>query len=205
MSILIRPGWTHKILTEGRLHSDDLKQRISNLFVRTSLGNSPTYAVGKIADILRREKGDDVDINDIADEDIIRIANAEEVTNGKFQPELKSSIADARQETEQQLSSLDAGLPSNEGETTENLEQPDSNKYDSIEEDEESSDHENHSNEDSKNPFCKCQRPSSEPKVDKIINKENIKLSPKAINNLLKENYIKSRQHRFRIEERYKY
>jgi hypothetical protein len=113
MSILNRPGWANRVIVnEGRLHSDELKQRITNLFVRTSLGNSPTYAVSKIADILRREKGEDVDINEIADEDIIRIANDEEVTNGKFQPELKGSIADARQETEDQMSGIDNGLPS---------------------------------------------------------------------------------------------
>lgn len=100
MSILIRPGWMHRtIITEGRLHSDELKQRITNLFKRTSLGNSPTYVVGKIAEILRREKGDDVDINDVTDEDIIRIAHCEEVTNDKFAPELKDSIEDARQDS----------------------------------------------------------------------------------------------------------
>lgn len=38
----------------------------------------------------------------------------------------------------------------------------------------------------------------------KKINKESVRLSPKAINNLLKENYIKRKQHQFRYEERYR-
>jgi hypothetical protein len=115
MSILNRPGWANRsVIREGRLHSDDLKQRISNLFVRTSLGNSPTYAVGKIADILRREKGEDVDINDVADEDIIRVASDDEVTNGKFKPELKNSISDSRQESEENMSGVEDGLPSDQ-------------------------------------------------------------------------------------------
>lgn len=203
MSILNRPGWANRtIVHEGRLHSDDLKQRISNLFVRTSLGNSPTYAVGKIADILRREKGEDVDINDIADEDIIRIASDQEVTNGKFQPELKGAIADARQETEDQMSGLDGGLPSDQG-GEESLEEPETDEFESdLSTEHESEDETELDQEDAEE--CEAQRPSSEQPIDKIIKKENVKLSPKAVNNLLKENYIKSRQHRFRMEERYR-
>jgi len=232
MSILNRPGWANRtIVNEGRLHSDELKHRITNLFRRTSLGNSPTYAVGKIADILRREKGDDIDINDIADEDIIRIANDEEVTNGKFQPELKGGIADARQESEDQMSGLDSGLPSdqdvddqNEVDDTnpnndddqlssddmgdiginikdEEAEEPNNHQEEQEEEqDEEQEEHEYHSHNCSR---CESQRPRNEIPVNKVIRKENTKLSSKAVNELLKENYIKSRQHRFIVEERY--
>ena len=38
----------------------------------------------------------------------------------------------------------------------------------------------------------------------KKINKESVRLSPTAINNLLKENYIKRKQHQFKYEERYR-
>lgn len=198
MSILNRPGWANRsVLTEGRLHSDDLKQRISNLFVRTSLGNSPTYAVGKIADILRREKGDDVDINDVADEDIIRVASDDEVTNGKFKPELKNSISDARQESEDSMSGVGDGLPSDQDHEEQDYEEQESPESEheedlgSLEGDMEEEDSES-------------QRPVSEPRINDIINKENTKLSPKAVDRILKENYHKSRQHKFMMEERYR-
>ena len=99
MSILNNVGWANKeLITEGLLHSDALKQRIANLFERRSLGNSPTYVVGKISEMLKAEKGEGIDINQITDEDIIRIANLPEVTKGKFTPQLKGEIADSRKE-----------------------------------------------------------------------------------------------------------
>lgn len=199
MSILNRPGWANRsVIREGRLHSDDLKQRISNLFVRTSLGNSPTYAVGKIADILRREKGEDVDINDVADEDIIRVASDDEVTNGKFKPELKNSISDARQESEENMSGVEDGLPSDQ---------------DHDEHEEHESEYEEHEDmgslegdmdEDMEDEDCESQRPVAEPHMDEILKKESTKLSPKAVDKLLRENYLKSRQHRVIMEERYR-
>jgi hypothetical protein len=57
---------------------------------------------------------------------------------------------------------------------------------------------------------CGCEKHdsvfSSEiPKKDLTkINKESVKLSPKAVNNLLREQYIKRKQHQFRFEERYR-
>lgn len=209
MSILNRPGWANKsLLNEGRLHSDELKQRITNLFRRTSLGNSPTYVVGKIAEILRREKGDDVDINEITDEDIIRIASDDEVTNGKFSPELKDGIADARQETEDNLSDIDSGLPSEMEEEGES--------EDSSMDTEEMGDQDMNldlPSEDSEEvETCGCEQ---EQHVDSIggkeikkkdlePQKESIKLSPNQVNKLLQENYFKSKQHKTRIEERYR-
>jgi len=212
MSILNRPGWANRsVIREGRLHSDDLKQRISNLFVRTSLGNSPTYAVGKIADILRREKGEDVDINDVADEDIIRVASDDEVTNGKFKPELKNSISDARQESEENMSGVEDGLPSDqdhdeheehESEYEEHEEhEPEHEDMGNLEGDMEEEDTEEDC-EDCED--CESQRPVAEPHMDEILKKESIRLSPKAVDKLLRENYIKSRQHRVIMEERYR-
>jgi hypothetical protein len=198
MSILNRPGWANRsFINEGRLHSDELKQRITNLFVRTSLGNSPTYVVSKISDILRQEKGDDIDINDIVDEDIIRIANDPQVTNGKFKPELKSSIADARMETEDQMSGLDSGLPSEQGEDHSDSESEDVDNEDNHENSYEDEDEENCED-------CESQRPSDEKPIDFVIKKENAKLSPKSVDKLLRENYLKSKQHKYLIEERYR-
>jgi hypothetical protein len=57
---------------------------------------------------------------------------------------------------------------------------------------------------------CGCQEHDNafSPKIPKDnlkkINKESVRLSPKAINNLLRENYIKRQQHQFRYEERYR-
>jgi hypothetical protein len=114
MSILNRLGWANReIINEGLLHTDGLKQRIANLFKRTSLGNSPTYVVGRIADTLKEELGEDYDINSVTDEDIIRIANSESITRNKFIPELKDGIANSRQEDEGEMPDVvDSGLPS---------------------------------------------------------------------------------------------
>lgn len=208
MSILIRPGWMHRtIITEGRLHSDELKQRITNLFKRTSLGNSPTYVVGKIAEILRREKGDEVDINDVTDEDIIRIAHSEEVTNGKFAPELKDSIEDARQESGEEIPDVsDAGLPSEE-ESTESEDFSQESENDSSPELESSEDEED-AEEVKASAKCDCYKHDS---INSLgakgpeVTKESGKLSSNQVDKLLKENYIKSRQHRFRVEEKYRF
>ena len=42
-------------------------------------------------------------------------------------------------------------------------------------------------------------------KKDLEPQKESVKLSPKQVNKLLQENYIKSKQHKTRIEERYRF
>jgi hypothetical protein len=217
MSILKRPGWVNRVvITEGRLHSDDLKQRITNLFTRTSLGNSPTYVVGKIAEILRNEKGDDVDINDVTDEDIIRIAHSEEVTNGKFTPELKDGIENARQESGDEIPDVsDAGLPSDEeGVDSEEISDESESDLDSEEETPSPEDHseDGEYSEDAeavrKTAECDCVKNQSVNTVGKKgldITKESAKLSNKQVDKLLKENYIKSRQHKFKVEERYRF
>jgi hypothetical protein len=199
MSILNRLGWANRtILGEGRIYDDELKKRIMNLFDRDTLGKSKNYAVDKIADIIRREKGEEVDINDVADEDIIKIAYSEEITNGKFEPKLKSSIADARQESEGEISELeDGGLPS-DGDMSNSMEDSAESEMDSEELDSDSSDFE----EDAEECKCKQQRPKDEEDMSTYM--ENIKPSAKQVKQLLQENYIKSRQHKFKQEERYR-
>jgi hypothetical protein len=265
MSILNRPGWTNKpLINEGLLHSDGLKQRIANLFRRTSLGNSPTYIVGKIADALRMELGKEFDIDSIADEDIIRIANSESITRGKFKPELKTSIASSRQEDEGNMPDVaDSGLPSKSGEdegifshigsSDEEFEdyheddlnfgdeqpdieimkihsEPKINDNDDLEfafrgnrpefdEDSEESDESSEDEEDAEEvKTCGCEKHQSPfhkeyaaKNINKIknperidIKKENVKPSAKEVNRILQENYIKSKQHNFRMEERYR-
>lgn len=254
MSILNRPGWANRqLINEGRLHSDELKQRITNLFQRTSLGNSPTYTVAKIADFLRREKGDDISINEISDEDIIKIANYKEVTNNKFSPKLKDNIINSRKETQETLSSNN---PESSDNDINDIENNDLLDYEDTEDDysdlsnninteiEYNDESENSSDNDQpisntnittsfspetnelefagsisedaeeRKKKCGCannpeQRPEDEPKMNKILSKtvkkESVKLSPKAVNKLLMENYIKAKQHKFRIEEKYRF
>jgi len=212
MSIINRPGWASRsLLNEGRLHTDELKQRISNLFRRTSLGNSPTYVVGKISEIIRREKGDDADINEIADEDIIRIANSEEVTNDKFTPELKGGIEDARQESGDQISDLSAGLPSQEsegeefdmtGEAEASDDSGDTDEMDFQMSVPEQSEDEEDAEAVKKTSKCDCV--NNQRIGGQHITKESVKLTAKQVDKQLKENYIKSKQHKFLIEERYR-
>ena len=249
MSILNRIGWANRvIINEGLLHSDGLKQRIANLFKRTSLGNSPTYVVGKIADTLREELGEDYDINEVTDEDIIRIANSESITKGKFIPELRDGIANARQEDEGEMSDvMDSGLPSDSSDDDdfEDFYDDDELEGDSEpsaviiqttpimtgdddlemefsgeqqEEDEEyNEEDEEHDEEDAEEvKTCGCETHQSpfyagyaKNNIKKVhhpkeIAKENAKLSKEQVNKLLQENYMKSRQHKFKQEEKYR-
>lgn len=244
MSILNRIGWANrKIINEGLLHSDGLKQRIANLFKRTSLGNSPTYVVGKIADTLKEELGEDYDINEVTDEDIIRIANSESITKGKFIPELRDGIANARQEDEGEMSDvIDSGLPSDSSDDddfedfydddldSEEDSQPSAviiqttpvmSKDDDLEmefsgEQEEDEEHEETEEDTEEVKTCGCHTRQSpfyagyaKNNIKKIhhpkeITKENVKLSKEQVNKLLHENYIKSRQHKFKQEEKYR-
>lgn len=241
MSILNRIGWANReIINEGLLHSDGLKQRIANLFKRTSLGNSPTYVVGKIADTLREELGEDYDINEVTDEDIIRIANSESITKGKFIPELRDGIANARQEDEGEMSDvMDSGLPSDSSDdddfedfyddeddlssepsaviiqTTPVITKDDDLEMEfSGEQQEEDEEHEEEDAEEVKtcgchtrqSPFYAGYAKNNIKKVHhpKEIAKENVKLSKEQVNKLLQENYMKSRQHKFKQEEKYR-
>jgi hypothetical protein len=245
MSILKRIGWANReIINEGLLHTDGLKQRIANLFKRTSLGNSPTYVVGKIADTLREELGEDYDINDVTDEDIIRIANSESITKGKFIPELRDGIANARQEDEGEMSDvIDSGLPSDSSDDDDfedfyddeidmEDEQPSAviiqttpikTEDDDLEmefsgETEEDEEHEYKDEEEDAEEVktCGCETHQSpfyagyaKNNIKKVHNpkeiaKENTKLSKEQVNKLLHENYIKSRQHKFKQEEKYR-
>jgi hypothetical protein len=245
MSILNRIGWANReIINEGLLHSDGLKQRITNLFKRTSLGNSPTYVVCKIADTLKEELGEDYDINEVTDEDIIRIANSESITKGKFIPELRDGIANARQEDEGEMSDImDSGLPSDSSDdddfedfyddemdldgdskpsaviiqTTPIMTGDDDLEMEFSGEQEEDEEHNEESEEDAEevktcgchtrqSPFYAGYAKNNIKKVHhpKEISKENVKLSKEQVNKLLQENYMKSRQHKFKQEEKYR-
>lgn len=269
MSILNRPGWANKpLINEGLLHTDGLKQRIANLFKRTSLGNSPTYVVGKIADALRMELGKGFNIDSIADEDIIRIANSESITRGRFHPELKTSIASSRQEGQGDMPDVaDSGLPSKTGDegsfsshlgsdeeefedyheddldfgdgdpdieimkvhSTPQINDDDDLEFafrgdrhgfqEDAEEDSDKTEDAEDTEEDAEEvKTCGCEKHQSpfhkeyaQKNLSKIkkpesidVTKESVKLSAKQVNQLLQENYIKSRQHKFRMEERYR-
>jgi hypothetical protein len=258
MSILNRIGWANReIINEGLLHSDGLKQRITNLFKRTSLGNSPTYVVCKIADTLKEELGEDYDINEVTDEDIIRIANSESITKGKFIPELRDGIANARQEDEGEMSDvMDSGLPSDSSDdddfedfyddemdldstptavvihTTpimsgdgdlemefsgEEQEEDEEDSYTQPEDEEDEEDEEQEDEEDAEEvKTCGCETHQSpfyagyaKNNIKKVhhpkeITKESVKLSKEQVNKLLQENYMKSRQHKFKQEEKYR-
>jgi len=244
MSILNRIGWANReIINEGLLHSDGLKQRIANLFKRTSLGNSPTYVVGKIADTLKEELGEDYDINEVTDEDIIRIANSESITKNKFIPELRDGIANARQEDEGEMSDvIDSGLPSDSSDdddfedfyddeidlddqpsaviiqTTPIKTEDDDLEMEFSGESQEDEEHEEDSSEEDAEEVktCGCETHQSpfyagyaKNNIKKVhnpkqITKENVKLSKEQVNKLLHENYIKTRQHKFKQEEKYR-
>jgi hypothetical protein len=246
MSILNRIGWANReIINEGLLHSDGLKQRIANLFKRTSLGNSPTYVVGKIADTLREELGEDYDINEVTDEDIIRIANSESITKNKFIPELRDGIANARQEDEGEMSDvIDSGLPSDSSDdddfddfyddemdldadsdsaptvviikTTPIKTEDDDLEMEFSGEQQEDEEHEETEEDAEEVKTCGCHTRQSpfyagyaKNNIKKVhhpkeIAKENVKLSKEQVNKLLQENYMKSRQHKFKQEEKYR-
>lgn len=221
MSILKRPGWNnYELLEEGRLHNDKLKERIGKMFDRLSLGYSPSHVVDKISRIIKSEKGDKVDFSKLSDDYIINVATSNEVTRGKFTPSLRSSYVDTYQNTNNEVStptstdpvSIDftsaAPSPTNTAPVASQPVTPSPvTSYQEDSEDEEYCEDEEDAEEVD---TCGCEKKDSvfskeipKKNLDKI-NKESVKLSPKAVNNLLKENYIKRKQHQFRFEERYR-
>lgn len=98
---------------------------------------------------------------------------------------------------------------------SEEYQEMESDEPEENEEDEESLDIEGEeSAEQVKTPHCKCAEQQSTGSVGATGSqfqkksqpvKESVKLSPKAVNQLLQENYIKSRQHKFTIEEKYRF
>ena len=223
MSILKRPGWNnYEILEEGRLHNDKLKERIGRMFDRLSLGYSPNHVVDKISSIIRHEKGEKMDISKVSDDYIMSIATSDAVTRGKFTPSLKSSYVSTQQTT----NAVDPSYtyPEEKSDVSINFtaaSTPASTSVASIpsasvqEDSEDESDEEEDAEEVE---TCGCEKHDSvfNPEIPKKnlkrevhpdkspIKKESVKLSPKAVNKLLQENFIKKKQHQFKYEEKYR-
>jgi hypothetical protein len=110
-----------------------------------------------------------------------------------------------------------------ENEPYEAIEHEDENEFDEVADEDDQSetdyDESDESDEDAEQvETCGCEKhqslgsvgaPNVEPKHKKIEHKkvthhESAKLSSKAVNQLLQESYIKTRQHKFRMEERFR-
>lgn len=253
MSILKRPGWAnYEVVNEGRLHNDKLKDKIGRIFDRLSLGYSPNHVIDKIASVIRKEKGEKFNLDDISNEYIIDIANSDFVTRGKFTPSLKSSFAAEYQNTNNATNSIDTPsdsvsinfstptttqdspvetsaistsvIPSEDSEDEKYSEDGEEYSEDAEDgEDAEDSKDKEYSEDAEEVKTCKCHEKDSafNPETSKkyfdsklktkslenkapTTQKESVKLSPKAVNQLLKESYIKQKQHLTRIEERYR-
>lgn len=226
MSILKRPGWNnYEVIEEGRLHNDKLKERIGKMFDRLSLGYSPNHVVDKISSIIRHEKGDKMDISKVSDEYIMNIATSDSLTRGKFTPSLKSSYVSTYQNT----NSVDPTYkePEESAPVTMNFTAASTQTSTPVtsipsapvQEDSEDEVDESDSEEDAEEVnTCGCEKKQMEfnPEIPKknikretspdkgSIKKESNKLSPTEINRLLKENFIKNKQHQFKYEEKYR-
>lgn len=223
MSILKRPGWNnYEVLEEGRLHNDKLKERIGKMFDRLSLGYSPNHVVDKISNIIRHEKGDKMDISKVSDEYIMSIATSDSVTRGKFTPSLKPSYASAYQNTnavDPSYSEPEESAPVSMNFTaasTQTSAPVASVPSAPVQEDSEDESDEEEDAEEVETCGCEKKKSVFNPEIAKKnlerethpdkhpIKKESVKLSPKAVNQLLKENFIKKKQHQFRYEEKYR-
>lgn len=223
MSILKRPGWqNYEVLEEGRLHNDKLKERIGKMFDRLSLGYSPNHIVDKISSIIKHEKGDKMDISKVSDDYIVSIATSDSVTRGRFTPTLKPSYVSTYQNTnavDPTYSEPEESAPVTMDFTAASTQTPApvaSAPVASYQED--SEENESKDEEDAEEvKTCGCEKKEMvfNPKIAKDnlnrvktpdkgpIKKESVRLSPTAINKLLKEEFAKKKQHQFRIEERY--
>jgi hypothetical protein len=92
--------------------------------------------------------------------------------------------------TQEENDAVDAEIASRKGESAEEVETFDSDTADSE-----------FSSEIQKQNQHRVKHPNY--LKDKKVNHESVKLSPQAVNKLLKENYSKKKQHEFRIEQRY--
>jgi len=212
MSILKRPGWqNYEVLEEGRLHNDKLKERIGKMFDRLSLGYSPNHIVDKISSIIKHEKGDKMDISKVSDDYIVSIATSDSVTRGRFTPSLKPSYVSTYQNTnavDPTYSEPEESAPATIDFTAASTQTPAPVATAPVASYQEDS-------EEVKTCGCEKKEMVFNPKTTKDnlnrvknpdkgpIKKESARLSPTAINKLLKEEFAKKKQHQFRIEERY--
>lgn len=181
MSILKRYGFEdNTLLEEGLLHNDALKQRITNMFVRTSLGNSPTYTVSKIAELIKRNKGETFDAASVTDQDILTAANDALITRNKFSPQLRNPNSVESQpevSTPSAETPAEVSTPSEPVQNTPEIQVPDTSKY--------------------------LPTPTEIKKESKET-KEFAKLSPKAQNVLIVEQYRQRMRQQYLFEEKYK-
>jgi hypothetical protein len=223
MSILKRPGWNnYEVLEEGRLHNDKLKERIGKMFDRLSLGYSPNHVVDKISSIIRHEKGDKMDISKVSDDYIMSIATSDSVTRGKFEPSLKSSYVSTYQNTNavdptyrepEESAPVSMNFTATSTQTSTPVASVPSAP---VQEDSEDESDEEEDAEEVNTCGCEKKKMVFNPEIAKnnaerathpdkgSIKKEATKLSPTAVNKLLKENFIKNKQHQFKYEEKYR-
>jgi hypothetical protein len=219
MSILKRPGWNnYEVLEEGRLHNDKLKERIGKMFDRLSLGYSPNHVVDKISNIIRYEKGDKMDISKVSDDYIMSIATSDSVTRGKFTPSLKSTYQSTNAVDPTYREPEESAPVSMNFTATSTQPSAPVASVPSAPVQEDSEDESDDEEDSEEVETCGCQNKKSvfNPEIAKKnlereqhpdkspIKKESVKLSSKAVNQLLKENFIKKKQHQFRYEEKYR-
>lgn len=228
MSILKRPGWNnYEILEEGRLHNDKLKERIGKMFDRLSLGYSPNHVVDKISSIIKHEKGDKMDISKVSDDYIMSIATSDSITRGKFTPSLKPSYVSSYQNTNnvdptysepEESAEVSMNFTAASTQTSTPVASVPAAPVASYEEDSEDESDEEQQEDSEEVKTCGCEKKDMvfNPAIAKknlhrattpdkgVVKKESARLSPTAINKLLKEEFVKKKQHQFKMEEKYR-
>jgi len=187
MSILRRPGFADYVLNEGRIHTDILKKRISDVLDRQSLGKSPAYVVQKIAEELKLKYGENFDLSTLKTDDILKTANLPYVTRGLFEPKLREVEQPQAQSQQIQAQQTDVSSETEKDFTDDII----SNYLDSQgEEDSQEQDYQ----------YSDSQFDSQELAMTAA---ESVKLSKKQTAQVLNEQYKKRMQKLYSIEQRY--
>lgn len=188
MSILRRPGFADYVLNEGRIHTDILKKRISDVLDRESLGKSPAYVVQKIAEELKLKYGENFDLSTLKTDEILKTANLPYVTRGLFEPKLRQvSQPQEQQPQEIQAQQTDVSTKTETDFTDDII----SNYLDSQgEQDSQEQDYQ----------YSDSQLDSQELAMTAA---ESVKLSKKQTAQVLNEQYKKRMQRLYSIEQKY--